>query len=90
MTDHPDQRDQRAKDQWQTDLYEAVYRFSVSLRELNNDNPWPRGHPMLAQAMNTLATELWDQSFSVTEIRAALEEAAADLPRYAAGQKTRP
>lgn len=90
MTDHPDQPNQAAKDQWQTNLYEAVYRRSVSLRELHETNPWPEDHPVLGQAINTLATELWDRCFSVTEIRAAFEEAAADLPRYAAGHETRP
>ena len=90
MIDHPAQPDQIAKDQWQTDLYEAVYRLSVSLRELHETNPWPEDHSVLSQAINTLATELWDRCFSVTEIRTAFEEAASDLPRYAAGQETRP
>ena len=31
--------------------------------------------------MNQLMTELWDHGFSQTEIRAALEEAFADMPR---------
>ena len=44
---------------------------------------------MLEQAINTLATELWDRGFSLTEIRQAFEAAAADLPRYAAGQEVR-
>jgi len=90
MTDHPDQPDQAAKDRWQADLSEAVYRLSVSLRALHETNPWPEDHPLLGQAINTLATELWDRCFSVTEIRTAFEEAAADLPRYAAGRETRP
>lgn len=90
MTDHPDQPNQVAKDQWQTDLHEAVYRLSVSLRELHETNPWPEDHPVLSQAINTLATELWDRCFSVTEIRTAFDEAAADLARYAAGHETRP
>ena len=80
--------DQAARDEWQTRLYEASYRMSADLRDLDDTNPWP-DQPVLAQALNTLATELWDRSFSLTEIRAALEAAAADLPRYAAGQEVR-
>jgi hypothetical protein len=86
MTDQPDQA---ARDEWQTKLYEVAYRFSVAVRELNDTNPWPE-NPVLPQAVNTLATELWDRCFSLTDIRTALEDAAADLPRYAAGQEVRP
>lgn len=84
-----DDREQVARDQWQTELYEASYRFSVALRDLNDSNPWPE-QPVLGQAINTLATELWDRCFSMKEIKTAFEEAAADLPRYAAGQEFRP
>jgi hypothetical protein len=86
MTDQPDQA---TRDEWQTRLYEAGYRLSVALREMNDTNPWPE-HPVLEQAINTLATELWDRCFPLTEIREAFEAAAADLPRYAAGQEVRP
>ena len=85
MTDQPNQA---ARDEWQTQLYEASYRFSVSMRELSDTNPWPE-NPALEQAINTLATELWDRCFSLTEIRTAFDKAAADLPRYAAGQEVR-
>lgn len=85
MTDHPDQGH---RDEWQTRLNEAAYKFSAALRELEDANPWPN-QPMLEQAMNTLATELWDRSFSLTGITAAFEAAAADLPRYAGGQEVR-
>jgi hypothetical protein len=60
----------------------------MALRELNDANPWPE-NPVLRQAINTVATELWDRRFSVTEIKEALEAAAADLPRYAAGEEIR-
>jgi hypothetical protein len=86
MTDQPDQD---ANDQWQTDLYEAANRFSLSLKALHDTNPWPE-NPVLEQAINTLATELWDCCFSQTEIRTAFEAAIADLPRYAAGEEIRP
>jgi hypothetical protein len=83
------QLDQAARDEWQTRLYEASYRLSVALRELNDTNPWPE-NPVLEQAINTLATELWDRCFPLTEITEAFEAAAADLPRYAGGQEVRP
>lgn len=86
MTDQPDQA---LRDEWQTKLSDAAYRFSVSLRELNETNPWPES-PLLGQAINTLATELWDRCFGLTEIRTAFVEAAEDLPRYAAGEEHRP
>jgi hypothetical protein len=86
MTDQPDQA---GRDEWQTQLNEAVYRFSVSLRDLNDTNPWPE-NSVLGRAINTLATELWDRCFGLTEIRTALAEAATDLPRYATGEEYRP
>jgi len=84
-----EEHEQAALDDWQTALYEASYRYSLSLKELHKTNPWP-DNPVLAQAMNTLSTELWDRCFSVTEIASAFQEAAADLPRYAAGDEVRP
>ena len=86
MTDDPHQR---VRDDWQTALYEAVYRCSVSLKELHRTNPWPE-QAVIDQAINTLATELWDRGFSLTEIMTAFTDAAADLPRYAAGEEVRP
>jgi hypothetical protein len=84
-----DQPDQDARDEWQTRLLNAAYDLSVTLKELHDTNPWPE-HAVLPQAINTLATELWDRCFGLTEIRTSFEEAAADLPRYAAGQEFRP
>lgn len=84
-----DQVDQAARDEWQSKLSDVSYRFGVTLRELHDTNPWPE-QPVLEQAINALATELWDRCFALTEIREAFEAAAADLPRYAAGQELRP
>jgi hypothetical protein len=56
---------------------------------LTDSNPWPE-YPVLAQAINTLGTELWDHCFSLSEITSAFRDAAADLPRYAADQEVRP
>ncbi len=86
MTEGPEQA---ANDTWQTAFYEAAYRFSVALKELHQTNPWPETQ-VLALAINLLATELWDRCFSLTEITSALKDAAADLPRYAAGEEVRP
>ncbi|WP_374526670.1 hypothetical protein [Sphingopyxis sp.] len=84
-----EQLNQATHDEWQTQLYEAIYQFSSTLRKLNDTNPWPE-NAVLGQAINTLATELWDRRFHLSEIQRALEEAAADLPRYAADQEVRP
>ena len=86
MTEDPDQA---ANDAWQTAFHEAACRFSVALKELQQTNPWPDTQ-VLAPAINLLATELWDRCFSLTEIISALKDAAADLPRYAAGEEVRP
>jgi hypothetical protein len=83
------QLDQAARDEWQTRLLDASYQFGMAMRELDDTNPWPE-RSVLAQAINTLATELWDRCFSLTEITTALREAADDLPRYAAGDEVRP
>ena len=83
-----EQLDQEAKDAWQTRLNNVAYDFSLALKELHDTNPWPE-RPVLEQAINTVATELWDRYFSQTQIREALEQAAGDLPRYSAGEETR-
>jgi len=82
------EQEQAERDNWQTALYDASYRYSLAVKELHETNPWP-DNPVLAQAINTLCTELWDRSFSVTEITSAFREAAADLPRYATGDEVR-
>ena len=83
------EHEETKRDDWQAALYDASYRYSLAVKELHKTNPWPE-NPVLAQAINTLATELWDRSFSVTEITSAFREAASDLPRYAAGDEVRP
>jgi hypothetical protein len=82
-------QEQTARDDWQSALYEATYRCAQALKQLDETNPWPE-IPVLSNAINTLATELWDRCFSVTEITAAFKNAAADLPRYSAGFEVRP
>ena len=84
-----DEQQQAARDQWQTALYEASYRYAVALKELHHTNPWPE-KPALASAIDTLATELWDRCFRVSDISAAFERAIAGLPAYTAGKDIRP
>ena len=83
------EQDQDACDAWQDRLLEATHRLATALRELHDTNPWP-DRPVLPQALNTLATDMWDRCFRLSEIQSAFDEAAADLPRYAAGQEVRP
>lgn len=80
---HMEITEQAANDAWQTAFDEAASRFSVSLKELHQTNPRPETQ-VLAPAINLLATELWNRCFSMTEVTSALNDAAADLPRYAA------
>ncbi|CUS46354.1 MAG: hypothetical protein V4610_23350 [Pseudomonadota bacterium] len=84
-----DDLDHRSRDEWQTRLCEASHRFSTALKELHQTNPWPE-NPTLEQAINMLATELWDRGFSQTDIGSAFRNALADLPRYTAGDEVRP
>jgi hypothetical protein len=84
-----DEQQQVARDQWQTALYEASYRYSVALEELHRTNPWPE-HPALTSAMGMLATELWDRCFRASDISAAFESAIVNLPTYTAGDGIRP
>jgi len=81
--------DQAKKDAWQAAFHDTVYEFAMALRRLHEKNPWPES-PVVSSAMDMLATELWDRRFSVTEITGAFQEAAANLPRYAAGDEVRP
>ena len=81
--------EQAANDAWQAAFHNAAYYFSVTLKELHQTNPWPETQ-VLAPAIKLLATELWDRCFSLTEISTAFKDAAADLPRYAAGEEVRP
>jgi len=55
---------------------------------LVTQNPHHAAAP-LKHIINTLMTELWDRNFSQSEIRAALEAAINDMPRYAAGEERR-
>ncbi|TXC69775.1 hypothetical protein FSB78_01460 [Sphingomonas ginsenosidivorax] len=84
-----DEQNQVACHEWQTALYEASYQYFVALKKLHETNPWPE-HPVLANAINTLATELWDQCFRATNISAAFQSAVVGLPAYTAEDDIRP
>ncbi len=83
-----DDDDQLKRDQWQTLLYETSYRFASSIKELTLTNPWPE-ISVLEHAVNAVMTELWDNAFSMTEIRTAFQEAINDMPRYTANEELR-
>ncbi|MFM5892929.1 MAG: hypothetical protein ACKOQM_00635 [Novosphingobium sp.] len=77
------------EDAWTDKWLAAVQDLSDFLRDHHKTNPWPN-LPLLPQTMIYLMTELWDRSFSQTEIRTALEEALAAMPQYTRGQEFRP
>lgn len=72
---------------WEGRCIEAAYRFGLECRELRNTNPYEIS--ALETIMGDLATELWDQGFSQTEIKVAFEQAISGLIRYAAGEEQR-
>jgi len=73
---------------WSTRSLDASNDFAAKCRVLCDENPNNQLHP-LEGIINTLMTELWDHSFSQTEIRKALQSAIDDMPRYAAGEERR-
>ena len=75
-------------DRWRLKCIEEIHRFSIVLAQLQRENPSPE-NGVLGEAMNFLATELWDRGFSLSEIRSAMSDAAADVSRYAAGEERR-
>lgn len=82
-----EQRD--INDAWQIRFQNVVWKFGEDIAALHHSNPWP-DQPLLFQAINHLATELWDKGFTQAEIRDAFEAAVADMPGYATGDERRP
>ena len=72
---------------WEGRCLEAASAFAARCVELRATNPY--GRPVLSVIANDLLTELWDRTFSQTEIRTAFEKALADLQQYAAGKDRR-
>lgn len=73
---------------WNSRVTDLGHNFSVTCRELCDENPVKLENP-LEDVMVTTMTELWDRGFSQTEVRNAFESAIGDLPRYAAGEECR-
>ena len=69
-------------------LLNAAATLAERCRELRGRDFWA-GRDPLGHGINTLMTELWDRSFSQSEIRAAFIAALDDMNRYAAGQERR-
>ena len=74
---------------WEGRCSEAAWVFGRQCADLAKSNPYGDKVDPLGDMINTLMTELWDNGFSQTEIRAAFEEAIRDMPRYAAGKERR-
>lgn len=66
----------------------ACATLAERCNELRNREYFADRDP-LGQIIEFLTTELWDRSFSQSEIRAAFNRALADMNRYAAGQERR-
>jgi hypothetical protein len=75
------------RDIWNGRYLSAGYEFAAQCAALRETNPFK--HPALEEIIVYLATELWDQGFSQTEIRSAFEKAVSDLVPYAAGEERR-
>ena len=72
---------------WDARCLEEAHSFALKCAELSKDNP--KSVPTLSVVISDLMTELWDQGFSQSEIKAAFEKALDELPDYAAGQEHR-
>ena len=67
---------------------DAAATLAVRCKELRKRDYFA-DRDALGQVINCLMTELWDQSFGQSEIRAAFSAALDDMNRYAAGQECR-
>ena len=72
---------------WEVQCDDAAWAFGQQCRDLKKSNPYDL--VALDRLIMALMTELWDSDFSQSEIRAAFEQALADMPRYAAGLEKR-
>jgi len=73
---------------WNCRAHDLARLFAKTCAELRSTRPVPEADE-LQEVMGSLATELWDRDFSITEIRKAVLEAVEALPRYAAGYESR-
>ena len=73
---------------WEGRYTSVVHEFALQCRKLRDTNPYDLS--ALEEIAIFLATELWDQGFSQTEIRKAFELASGDLlTSYGAGEDRR-
>lgn len=72
---------------WEGQVSDEAQRFASQCAQLRSTNPY--GNPPLAAIMVDVVSELWDQRFSQSEIRAAFEHALVQLRDYAAGEERR-
>ncbi len=75
-------------EQLRANCFEASHALAKLSYEYRAGNPWPEINA-LDDVVNHFMTELWDWTFSQTEIREAFTKALADMNRYAAGQERR-
>ena len=67
---------------WEVRCLTAADEFAARCDQLRRDNPYSdRG--VLSVVIDNLVTELWDRSFSQSEIRSALRGAIDNLTQYA-------
>lgn len=70
---------------WEVRCADAAQIFGRQCADLTKSNPYGAQVDPLPNLINSLMTELWDNGFSQSEIRAAFAAAIRDMPRYAAG-----
>ncbi|MFO1201393.1 MAG: hypothetical protein U1E58_02010 [Tabrizicola sp.] len=73
---------------WNCRAHDLAHFFAKTCAELRSTRPVPEADE-LHEVMISLVTDLWDQNFSITDIRRAFQEALQVLPRYAAGYDSR-
>ena len=71
---------------WEGQCTDAGYEFCLRCANLVARNPYNMDRP-LDYIVNAFMTELWDQNFSQSEIRAAFEGAIKSMPRYADAER---
>jgi hypothetical protein len=79
------------KGSWEGQCADAAYIFGLRCAELRKSNPYKEDYGQhmygpqsdLEFFIGTLATELWDRNFSLTEIQKAFAGALETLPEYA-------
>ena len=74
-------------DPWEGRRSLTAYNFGLECAKLRDSNPYDL--PALTAVIIDLATELWDQGFSQTEIKTAFQAGMDQLKTYCAGEERR-